>query len=404
MISFSLNGSHSLALPQEPKKKTNLICHSQDQSVKGCWQSNLGVEWWKYFQQQQQPESQAQEEGSFPSGPLCSNLGRKRGLGIGRGGWLGGKKSYWRKGYEATNCCRVSQTNPTVVLKLAQMKTSSFSCSVSPAVSCIWDVTLFWVAMAPQQPLWNKWISLHQDPVTVLRPYWQPVLTASPPCAAPRVAHPQQLCAVTKDRKCTSTAAPEAGFCKVITEHRLGNLHHLVVPYFAQVCSQTSSQTKNQHFQLRKAEGQSAGRSCQRGWAVGRCLTGSARTLDRGFGEEAKRSHTDTEIQHTFKSPLDGRRGLETAATKKHRNWAEAIKVLSVSFSNTTVQLKHLPFEACSEKPAQAHSCGSWGHQKKQHNYILLLELLITEAHHISCFLLAHKYWHFKSPTNTLLL
>lgn len=31
--------------------------------------------------------------------------------------------------------------------------------------------------------------------------------------------------------------------------------------------------------------------------------------------------HTDTEIQHTFKSPMDeGRGGFETAASKKHRN------------------------------------------------------------------------------------
>lgn len=31
--------------------------------------------------------------------------------------------------------------------------------------------------------------------------------------------------------------------------------------------------------------------------------------------------HIDSEIQHTFKSPMDGGRGgFETAASKKHRN------------------------------------------------------------------------------------
>lgn len=87
--------------------------------------------------------------------------------------------------------------------------------------------------------------------MTALCPYGQPRLMA------------QCLCTGTQDQECTSTAAPEAGFCKVITEHRLGNLHHSVVPYFARVCSQTPSQNKNQHFQLRKAEGQS--RSCEGG-------------------------------------------------------------------------------------------------------------------------------------------
>lgn len=289
MISFSLNGSHSLALPQEAKKKTNLICHSQEQSVKGCWQSNLGVEWWKCSQQQQVPW--AWEEGSSPSGPLCSNLGWKQGLGIGGGGWVGGKKSYWRKGHEATNCCRVSPTKPSVVPKLVQMKTSSVSCSVSPAASCIWDVTLFSVATGPPQLLWNKQISLRQEPDSPAS------LLAATAHGLPSILQHQEqhipsICVLWhKNHEGTSTAAPEARFCEVITELRLGNLHHSVVTYFAQVCLQTPSQNKNQHFQLRKAEGQSAGRSCQRGWAVERCLTGSAGTPDRGVGEEVKRSH-----------------------------------------------------------------------------------------------------------------
>lgn len=412
MISFSLNGSYSLALPQEANKKTNLICHSQDQSVKGCWQSNLGVEWWK-CSQQQQPESQvpwAWEEGSLPSGPLCSNLGWKRGLGIVGGGWVGRKKIYWRKGYEAANCCRLPPTKPTVVLKLVQEKTSSVSCSVSPDVSCIWDVTLFWVATAPHQPLWNKQISLRQDPVTALCPYWQPLLTASPPCAA----RPQYLCAVTQDHEGTSTAAPEAGFCKVITEHTLGNSHHWVVPYFAQICSQTPSQNKNQHFQLRKAEGQRAGRSCQRGGMVfnWKCRDTTQRSW-WGSQEEPwwqKRQELKTHTILTLKYSLlsnhpwmeegEGLRQLQGRSTETE------LKRSKYCWCNFQIQLcnwstSHLRHVVRSQ-PKPTHVVHEVTRRSSAITSFCWSYLLLK--HTTSCFLLAHKYEHFKSPTNTLLL
>lgn len=82
------------------------------------------------------------EADTFPSpGSLYSNLRCERGLTGPE------KKRYWRKRHRAANCCRVSATNPTAIQKLAQMKTTSASCNVSPDVSCIWDVTPLWAKL-----------------------------------------------------------------------------------------------------------------------------------------------------------------------------------------------------------------------------------------------------------------
>lgn len=82
----------------------------------------------------------------------------------------------------------------------------------------------------------------------------------------------------------------------------------------------TSMFTVRTKISIFSSEGQSAGRSCQRGWQ-GKTFNWKDRDTRRGLVRKPSEDPHYTDTQHILKSHLDVRRGgLETAASKKHRN------------------------------------------------------------------------------------
>lgn len=101
------------------------------------------------------------------------------------------------------------------------------------------------------------------------------------------------------------------------------------------------SQNRNEHFQLKKAEGRSTGRSCQRGWAVERRLTGSTGTPDGGLVRkpgvtimtEKTVAEDSTLSNHPWMEEGEGLRQLQVRSTETE------LKQSKYSWCNFQVQL-----------------------------------------------------------------